>query len=60
MPAEALSADELLACCWDDPGVVLGPADGSGAIGAGLTRHADGRITAVAAKIAGRAPGATP
>jgi len=26
MPAEALSADELLACCWDDPGVVLGPA----------------------------------
>ena len=24
MPAEALSADELLACCWDDPGVVLG------------------------------------
>jgi GNAT superfamily N-acetyltransferase len=34
LPAERLSADELLACCWDDPGVVLGCDDGSGAVSA--------------------------
>ena len=31
MPAEKLSTDELLACCWDDPGLVLGTQDGAGA-----------------------------
>src|SRR4051812_10935378 len=57
MPAEALSADELLACCWDDPGVVLGATDGCGAIGAGVTRDADGQVTAVAVKLVAVHPG---
>ena len=57
MPSEALSADELLACCWDDPGVVLGTGDGSGAIGASLTRDADDRVTAAAVKIVAVHPG---
>ncbi len=30
LPDERLSADELLACCWEDPGVVLGSAAGDG------------------------------
>lgn len=30
-PREQLSPDELLACCWDDPGAVIGFSDGSGA-----------------------------
>ena len=34
MPAEHLSADELLACCWEDPGVVLATPDGAGAVAA--------------------------
>jgi GNAT superfamily N-acetyltransferase len=38
MPAERLSADELLACCWDDPGVVLATADGQGAVAAVVRR----------------------
>ena len=28
LPAEELSLDELVACCWDDEGVVLGDAGG--------------------------------
>src|SRR3954468_13352067 len=39
LPAEELSEDELVACCWDDPdpgsaevGTVLGLADGTGAV----------------------------
>jgi GNAT superfamily N-acetyltransferase len=38
MPDERLSADELLACCWDDPGIVLGLPDGSGAVSAVVRR----------------------
>ncbi len=57
MPAEALTADELLACCWDDPGVVLGSADGSAAIAAGVARDGDGRVTSVAVKFVAVHPG---
>ncbi|MEI7592123.1 MAG: GNAT family N-acetyltransferase [Actinomycetes bacterium] len=32
MTDEALSVDELTACCWDDPGLVLATDDGSGTI----------------------------
>jgi len=58
MPAEALNADELMACCWDDPSIVLGTADGSGAICASL-RHegADGEITSAAVKLVAVHPG---
>jgi len=41
MPAEALSADELLGCCWDDPGLVLGEAGGDGAVSAVIRRWGD-------------------
>ena len=33
-PHEGLTTDELLACCWDDPGLVLGIDAASGAPGA--------------------------
>ncbi len=45
MPAEGLTHDELLACCWDDPGVVLGPADGSGAVAATVRAAGEGPPT---------------
>jgi GNAT superfamily N-acetyltransferase len=35
-PHEELSDDELLACCWDDPGVVLATPTGDGAVAAVL------------------------
>ena len=35
MPDERLTADELLAVCWDDPGVVLGDPGGVGRGGRG-------------------------
>jgi GNAT superfamily N-acetyltransferase len=41
LPDERLTADELLACCWEDPGVVLGPDDGSGAASAVVRRAGD-------------------
>jgi GNAT superfamily N-acetyltransferase len=41
MPHERLTADELLACCWDDPGVVLGLPDGRGAVAACVQQHGD-------------------
>lgn len=41
MPAEVLSADELLGCCWDDPGLVLGDAGGDGAVSAVIRRWGD-------------------
>lgn len=34
LPGEDLSLDELVACCWDDPGVVLATDDGAGAVAA--------------------------
>lgn len=44
LPDEGLTDDELLACCWDDPGVVLAPPDGSGAISAVVRTWGDRRI----------------
>jgi len=38
LPHEGLSPDELLACCWDDPGVVLGLPGGGGAVAAVVRR----------------------
>ncbi len=35
LPGERLDRDELVACCWDDPGVVLG---GDTAVAAAVTR----------------------
>jgi GNAT superfamily N-acetyltransferase len=46
-PDEHLTEDELVACCWDDPGVVLGLDDGSGAIAA-VARDGVGFIKLVA------------
>ncbi len=40
-PAERLTGDELLACCWEDPGVVLGTADGRAAVSACVQTHGD-------------------
>ncbi len=34
MPREQVSPDEVMACCWDDPGLVLGTPDGSAALSA--------------------------
>lgn len=44
LPREGLSADELLACCWDDPGVVLGTPGGEGAAAAVIRSFGDLRI----------------
>jgi GNAT superfamily N-acetyltransferase len=41
LPSEGLTADELLACGWDDPGVVLGLDDGSAAVAATLRSFGD-------------------
>jgi mycothiol synthase len=43
LPGEDLSEDELVACCWDDPGVVLANEDGSAAVAA-VARGATGFI----------------
>jgi GNAT superfamily N-acetyltransferase len=40
MPSEGLSRDELLACCWDDPGAVLAAGRSNGS---DRSRPADGR-----------------
>ena len=34
LPTEHLTTDELVGCCWDDPGVVLALEDGSAAVAA--------------------------
>ncbi|MEY2437084.1 MAG: hypothetical protein QOF97_1920 [Acidimicrobiaceae bacterium] len=47
LPDEELSADELLACCWDDPGIVLASPDGSGAVSACVQQQGDRRIAFV-------------
>ena len=44
LPHEHLSADELLACCWDDPGVVLALPGGAGAVAAVVRGVGDLRI----------------
>jgi len=41
MADECLSVDELLACCWDDPGIVLASVDGSGVVSAVVRRWGD-------------------
>jgi GNAT superfamily N-acetyltransferase len=41
MADESLSVDELLACCWDDPGIVLATTDGDGAVSAVVRRWGD-------------------
>ncbi len=41
LPAERLTADELLANCWDDAGLVLAEPDGSGAAAAVVRRVGD-------------------
>jgi GNAT superfamily N-acetyltransferase len=48
-PTEQLTQDELVACCWDDPGVVLAVDDGSAAVAA-VARGTTGfiRVLAVA------------
>ena len=56
MPGERLTADELLACCWEDPGVVLGPSDGSGAVSACVQAHGDRAVGFV--KLVGVEPAA--
>lgn len=43
LPAERFTTDELLAGCYDDPGVVLWLPDGSGAVSA-VTRSFDGEV----------------
>lgn len=39
LPGEKLTPDELEACCWDDPGAVLGTAGDEGAVSAAV--HGD-------------------
>jgi mycothiol synthase len=48
-PGEQLTEDELIACCWDDPGVVLALDDGTGVVAA-VARDTVGfvRVLAVA------------
>ena len=41
MPAEGLVADELVACCYDDEGVVLGTRAGDGAVSLCIRRAGD-------------------
>ena len=50
LPDEHLSADELLACCWEDPApsVVLATDDGAGAISATAGQHGVGFVKLVA------------
>jgi GNAT superfamily N-acetyltransferase len=43
-PGDPLTPDELVACCWDDPGVVLGDAAGDTAV-AVVMRDNDGNPT---------------
>ena len=50
LPDEELSADELLACCWEDPApsIVLATDDGDGAISASVGAHGVGFVKLVA------------
>jgi mycothiol synthase len=41
LPDESLSEEELEFCCWDDPGVVFGTADGNGAVSASVQQHGE-------------------
>lgn len=44
LPAEGITDDELLACCWDDPGVVLATSEGDGAVAAVVRAWGDHRV----------------
>lgn len=44
MPHEELTDDELLACCWDDPGIVLGTPDVDGAVSAVVRAWGEQRV----------------
>jgi GNAT superfamily N-acetyltransferase len=43
LPGEDLSGDELIACCWDDPGVVLASVGGAGVV-ASVSRGTTGFV----------------
>jgi mycothiol synthase len=45
-PDDDLTADELLTALYDQPGVVLGPDDGSGVVAVGVGRDPSGRLVA--------------
>ena len=45
-PDEDLTADELLTACYDQPGVVLAPIDGTGAVAVGVGRDGAGALVA--------------
>ena len=47
LPDERLTSDELLACCWDDPGVVFGLPDATGAVSAVMRQFGDHRVAFV-------------
>lgn len=42
LPGEGLTPDEVVACCWDDPGVVLGAPDGDATVAAVARPVGDG------------------
>jgi GNAT superfamily N-acetyltransferase len=44
LPGERLTGDELLACCWDDGGVVLGTGDDQGAVSAVVRSFGEHRL----------------
>ncbi len=46
VPADDLTADELLTACYDHPGVVLGDGDGAAAVALGVGRDGDGVLVA--------------
>jgi GNAT superfamily N-acetyltransferase len=54
LPDEQLTSDELLACCWEDPGVVLGLPDAGGAVSAVLRQFGDHRLAFVKLLVVGR------
>lgn len=47
MPAEVLTEDELLALCWDDPGIVLADPSGDGVVVAAVTETTFGPVGSV-------------
>ena len=56
MPAEGLTADELLACCWEDPGIVVAAPEGDGAVAA-VVRGSTGWIKLLAVRPGARRRG---
>jgi len=56
LPGERLTADELAACCFEDPGVVLASPDGDGVVAA--VRRPLGATSLVFVKLVAVRPGA--